>query len=378
MSSRSINLTPPQSPVRERLTMPSFTPLTPSPLKRGREKRTTDVAQSAIPSDPGDSSSPLASSSSSSSSSVFTQLPDLTNLHSRERNCQKPPEAPMKRRRTTTVRGSSTTTEKVDYMGYSYKHFTMPAISGRGAIVGEGAYKKVYTVPENIQPLVKGISNKDILVQIFDASKKPNTSTENIHKFIERTIEQYRIAKHYFGDRSVVTIHNADKAIQDGYLIVEKIELSLEEVLNRLRSSPDQQKAISILNQVKAFFLLSLEREIDTDLRLDNLRVKQDAQGNYQVILIDFKEEEDEVDYIGNKKNHLQYLPLNFKGLVPDQVYEDFVDAISAKIKEKKELDIKRAGEVSLREEEEDDDVDSDFGFTLPTSLKSSFLSSGI
>ena len=369
---RIASLTPPQSPVSrplsdgQGLSLPM--PFAQSPLKRRKvEDKTSKTAQRLFENSPSKSSSlsprvPLrTSSSSASSASSLSAMPSsfliAPQFFSRGQSMQierkTAPPAPVKRRTTSSV---------TTHNGYTLTHFTVPSVIRdyhltKLAEDGKAQYKTAWRVPTESPPLVDGKSNNEILVLTFKENVK-NYNARSTYEHMDSSIKQYREVLQNFGQDRCVTIYNTNTAIEDGYFVVEKIERSLEDVLKELTGefrsferieqlnqslNESQQKAISILGQIKGFYDLSIQYGIDTDIHAGNFRVKV-VDGNYRIILTDFRESIEEGDLVVNKRTELRDLKKALSGLFS----EEFIDEFFA--------DTIRSFGVKQAEEEIDDD----------------------
>ncbi len=142
--------------------------------------------------------------------------------------------------------------------------------------LAKGTFSNVYTLAESENPIILGIDNSALVLKAFHGEN----SGFNEHKlrgYLVNIIDNYNHCKAL--GLPVAEIYNAATAVQDGYIIQQKVDGSID-LLNA-----------SHRQQVQQFFNASIAKNLTMDLLPDNFKVV-----NGKVVLIDFVEEPEEND----------------------------------------------------------------------------------
>ncbi len=176
--------------------------------------------------------------------------------------------APVKRIRMEAISVFQTLHEALSTNTFKYKVTCLAEGSNR-------SYFNVYTLEDNADPIISGVNNSDLVLKAFHGKNNSGFGETLLSAYLRNVIENYYALKR--AGLPVAEIYNADTALQDGYIIQQKVS-------GRIDPLNDQH-----MLQVQNFFEISLRDNLVMDLLPQNFALE-----NGQVILFDFVEEPDD------------------------------------------------------------------------------------
>lgn len=160
-----------------------------------------------------------------------------------------------------------------------------PILSIHGA---KGQHSQVYTISGSVQ-YIPDIDNTAIIVKLFQESVIQEEGPVRIKGFFSTLLTQYREIKDKL---PVTTIHNAETALTDGFLIAEKVVPFMvpwdkDTDLNTLKT-----EHLLRLREIKKFidFAVKQKTSIPLDLHRDNFGINKKGE----LVLLDFMEHEED------------------------------------------------------------------------------------
>lgn len=179
--------------------------------------------------------------------------------------------------------------------------------------LAKGSFSNVYTLEGNENPIIAGVSNSDLVLKAYHGENS-GFSEGKLRAFLRNQIQNYHAAVN--AGLPVAKIYNADTAVQDGYIIQQKVSGKINPL--------DVQQ----LSQVSRFFDVAVKKELLMDLQAQNFALEND-----QVILIDFiedPEEEDELHPFNKKVMEESWLKIYRKAGLTKEQAAAFLNILSA------------------------------------------------
>lgn len=178
------------------------------------------------------------------------------------------------------------------------------------AYLAKGSYFNVYTLEDNVKPIIPDVSNADLVLKAFHGENS-GFGEAKLRCFLRNAIKNYNDA--IAAGLPVAHIYNADTAVQDGYIIQQKIS---EKV--------DPLNAQHML-QVQNYFEVSLKEGLVMDLLPQNFACKDG-----QVILFDFVEDPEDGIQIFHKHAIEKWLKLYRTVCLKKDQAAEFLNKLSA------------------------------------------------
>lgn len=166
------------------------------------------------------------------------------------------------------------------------KKFSIAAIEG-----AEGNFSQVYTLFGD-SPFIEGVSNDNIVIKLFHRHRVDANAQDTVLGWVKTLIGQYKALA--TTDLPIIRIYNAETALEDGYIVAQKINPILESFWSKDMEPKELEKSFGTeLKQFKHFFKFASEQKTATplDLQLTNFGFNEEGQ----ILLLDFKEESEDL-----------------------------------------------------------------------------------
>ena len=183
----------------------------------------------------------------------------------------------------------------------------IPGVGQIGHRIGEGQFSEVFEIEGQPGKVLKRYQDHHL------------TTDREVRERIDYVLEQYGILRE-IAPAFQATIYNADTAIEDGYLVVERIPLAFPTPIwtHETRLEDLSSTDMRILEQVKALFQILANNNLMVDLKNDNVGLNDDSN----VILFDWHDVPNERDaFWANVANRVNSFARGNDGRINQKIY---------------------------------------------------------